>query len=412
MKILTTLIISMLLISTLGLATATDVTLTGMDADKSIGNQGVMKFNDTSKGLCTDKDTYINFGDSVPVTPGTTGITNASKVKSLIVNFYRNDMTQQQGYDLQGAIWYFTNGITPANPTQQSMINTALSDTTIYPDTYTLLLKNETKLVNNNTETITEIIGTATSTNSVITQIDQKTDINSVVTPNGQTTDSSTITNFLGSQTDITTQIVQNGNKICTITTKTITDFYDSVTTTIVTSFFKNTTTNNTTTYFMNTTTTTTNTTYKQTNTTTESWESTLSYLDFTFNSIQQKCKQEIVIFKAIDRTVKETWNKIYSNSNTWNTTDIKEEKTFFDITDINVDVTEFNTTETTIEHNPFNITTVTIDKQCREIPTNNTTNTTTPSGTIPMQDTGIPVIPAILGILTILGGLALRKQL
>ena len=409
MKILTTLIISMLLISTLGLATATDVTLTGMDADKSIGNQGVMKFNDTSKGLCTDKDTYINFGDSVPVTPGTTGITNASKVKSLIVNFYRNDMTQQQGYDLQGASWYFTNGITPANPAQQSMINTALSDTTIYPDTYTLLLKNETKLVNNNTETITEIIGTATSTNSVITQIDQKTDINSVVTPNGQTTDSSTITNFLGSQTDITTQIVQNGNKICTITTKTITDFYDSVTTTIVTSFFKNTTTNNTTNYYMNTTTVTTNNTYKQTNTTTETWESTLSYLDFTFNSIQAKCKQEIILFNAIDRTVKESWKNTYSNSIIWNTIDIQQYQNFYNVSDIVVDVKEFNTTDTQVTHDLFNETNVTIDKKCREIPTNNTTTNET---TIPMQPTGFPVIPLILGVLTIAGGLAIRNKL
>lgn len=398
----------MVLLGSFNIVMAVDVTLDGMDSSKSIGNQGVMVFNDSSKGLCVDKDTYINFGDSVPVTPGTAGITNATKVKSLIIHFYRNDMTKQEGYDLQGAIWYFTDGVLPANPAQQSMVNTVLADSTNYPDSYSLLLNNVTVLKNNQTSTVTKVIGTSTSTDTVISQIDQITEINSVITPNGQTTESSTVINWIGTNTDVLTEIVKNGNRICTITTTTLTNFYDEVTTTIYTSYFKNTTTTDITTYFKNTTTIKTNTEYKQTNTTTETWESTLSYLDFTFDSIQKPCKQELIKFTAIDRTVKECFNIEYSSCVKWNTTDINVKESFFNTKDTQVVVTDFNTTETVETHDLFNKTEITVNKVCKLIPENNTVPTENETS-IPMQDTGMPVLPLLLALVAVMGGFAYK---
>ncbi|MDP3065959.1 MAG: hypothetical protein Q8N08_04395, partial [Methanobacteriaceae archaeon] len=140
-KIMPILLILVLAISSIGATFGADnVKLEGMDADKSIGNVGVMNLTNTTSGgrvngLCVEKGQYIYIGDTVPVTPGTNGITNNNQVKQLVYENYRDDMTPQEGYDLQHAIWFFTDGIPAENVAQLDMIDRVRNNPKVIPDT-------------------------------------------------------------------------------------------------------------------------------------------------------------------------------------------------------------------------------------------------------------------------------------
>lgn len=410
-KAMTVLLMSLMLLSMVGFASAADITLTGMDTDKSIGNQGVMVFNETGvKGLCVDKYTYINFGDSVPVTTGTNGLTNASKVKTLIIQNYRPNMTAQEGYDLQGAIWYFTNNVQPANQAQQTMIDNAIADQTEYPDIYILFLSNETVLKNNQTTCSTEVIGETTSSESVITEIGKTSTSETNTIPNGQTVKESIVTKYLGQIVNTTTEVIDHGDKICTKTITTITNLYDLITTTITTDYFTNVTDTNTTTYYKNTTTTTKITNYLDTFTTTETYESTTKYLDFVFNSVQKKCKQQLILFTATPRTEVQEYTNTYNEYKEWNDTQVTVEEVLFNTTEKTSQSVDFSNSSEAVTNDPFNTTVENIETVCKDVSTNNTPDIPVKTRSIPMQATGIPLALLMLGIGLTAVGIVFKK--
>lgn len=416
-KTISLFIIGMMIFSSFGVVFATDdVELEGMNPEQSVGNQGVMILTNQTNGeqvngLCTDKDTIIYFGDVVPITSGTDGLHNASIVKTLIIQNWRANMTAQQGYDLQGAIWYFTDGTAPANAEQQTMINNALADSNIYPDVYSLLIKNETVLIDNQTTSNTEIIGTNSSSVSVIEQIGQSNDSSSVVTPNGQTITENTIVKFLNQTSNTVTQVFEHGNKICTKTITTVTDFYEEITTIITTNFYLNTTTDNITTYYKNTTTTTTDTQYKRANTTVETWENCLGYLDFCFSSVQKRCKQELILFTVTPREVKTEYNTSYTTCEYWTETNTSVQESFFNESIITTQTEKFNESSTETITDPYSVQKENVTWKCVEKPTNNTiVKTPVVTAAIPMQATGTPLALLVLAILLITGGLFRRN--
>ncbi len=409
--------IAMILMLVLVLPTAStifatdDVKLEGMNPEQSIGNQGVMNLTNQTNdeqvnGLCTDKDTTIYFGDVVPVTSGTNGLHNASIVKTLIIQNWRPNMTPQEGYDLQGAIWYFTDGIIPANPNQQEMIDKALADPNIYPDIYSLLVKNETYLIDNQTTSNTEIVSSNSSSESVIEQIGQFTDSNNVITPDGQVTTETVTIKLVNIVTNTITKTIDHGNKICTETITTTIENYERIITTTITSFFTNTTTDNTTTMYRNTTTTTTDTQYKRTNTTVETWENCLGYLDFSFNSVQKKCKQELILFTVEPRIVKNQYNETYTMCDYWIETNSVIQESFYNESVVNIKTEKFNEINVNSITEPFMVTSEDISWNCVDKPINNTTNPekVVTANSVPMQATGGP-LGLLLGALILIGG-------
>lgn len=412
-------LVGMIVLNPFGFAFAADtVTLDKMNSNQSIGNQGVSELTNNTddsevNGLCVDKYTSIYFGDTVLVTSGTSGITNVNYVKSLIVNNYNENMTAQQGYDLQGAIWYFTDGIAPANNEQQAMINAALSDTTIYPDNYTMLYSSNTLLINIETTNTTELTNTITTSNSIITYLGEDKNSNTVTDEIGQTTDSNTITNKIGETTEVITETITSAEKICTKTTTTITDYFEEITTIITTTFYQNTTTENITQYYQNTTTTTTTNYYMDTLTTTDYYQTTNSYVNFLFNSVQQNNKQKLILFTTT------YWSETaYSDNSTSeynyrnSSTAIVTEKDFNIFTQ-KITTKNFNTTDTQTMTEFFNNITTTITWNCTPIPQNNTTiiPEETNNETVPMQDTGAPLIYLAMAGLIILGGAAIGRR-
>lgn len=405
----------MLILSMMGFASAADtVTLENMNTNQSIGYQGVSNLTNNTdgssvNGLCVDEHTSIYFGDTVPVTDGTIGVTNASYVKSLIVNNYKKDMTKQQGYDLQGAIWYFTDGKTPENAEQQAMIDNALADTNVYSDVYdylylTITTPNGSEKTNN-----TELINTETTSNSVIVWMAQDITSNAVTEQTGQTIEENTITNFLGETIDTVTETITGEDRICTITTTTVTDFFEEVTTTIVTTFFRTTTTDNITDYYQNTTTITTKNYYKDTIVTTNYYKTEKDYITFAFNSVQKPDKQNLILFTADYWTDIIYWDDAQTTYNYWDSSNT--EVTTEDFSEFSQDITteDFSTVDTWTDTYPFSIITQTIEWNCVPIVTNNTT--VDDPETVPMQDTGAPLAALTLGMLSIVGGAIVGRR-
>ena len=252
-NILPILLVLILAISTIAPVLAADTaTFEGMDGDKSIGNTGVMDFkNDTSEselnGLCVEKNQFIYEGDSVPVSPGTVGIDHASQVKQLIVENYRENMTKQQGYDLQHAVWFFTDNMLPENQAQKDMINSVLNNPLYIPDSgYKELVGTQTTLVDSkSTETI-QLIDTQTNKSEEITQIGQ----------------------------NVFVETITLEDCIKTITT-TVTLFNQHISIDIVNTFLK-------------------------TTTTVDTYKIVKEYLSFDFNKYLSHKKQDLIIFKAI----------------------------------------------------------------------------------------------------------------
>lgn len=406
----------MFIFSMVGGAFANDnVQLNGMNPDQSIGNQGVMDFTNKSNnnpvnGLCVDEGTYIDFRDIVPVTDGTNGVKNASKVKSLIINNYKPDMTKQQGYDLQGAIWFFTDGKTPTNPEQQSMIDNAIADTNEYADIYCLLVNNKTYLVSNITTNETKLVDKKVSKNSNIEQISQTSVSSNEIIPDGQTIETNSVTNFLGSTTDVATETIDHTDKVCTIVTTTVTNFYNTITTIITTSFFKNVTTTNITTWYKNTTTITVEKCYQDTLTTNETYTNVLDYLCFTFDSVQKCDKQKLILFTVTSKEICSNYSNVYVNYNDWKKICEKVKTNEFSEETQKIDINCFNETNTNIIETPFSNQTQTVDISCKDKEKNETVVTVN-NETIPMQTTGVPIAAGLLSALAILGGFVAAKR-
>ena len=304
-------------------------------------------------------------------------------------------------------------GGTGANNEQQAMINAALSDTTIYPDNYTMLYSSNTLLINIETTNTTELTNTITTSNSIITYLGEDKNSNTVTDEIGQTTDSNTITNKIGETTEVITETITSAEKICTKTTTTITDYFEEITTIITTTFYQNTTTENITQYYQNTTTTTTTNYYMDTLTTTDYYQTTNSYVNFLFNSVQQNNKQKLILFTTT------YWSETaYSDNSTSeynyrnSSTAIVTEKDFNIFTQ-KITTKNFNTTDTQTMTEFFNNITTTITWNCTPIPQNNTTiiPEETNNETIPMQDTGAPLIYLAMAGLIILGGAAIGRR-
>lgn len=259
---------------------ANSATLQSMDVNKSVGYVGVQNYTNDQNGshinaLCVDENTYIYFGDSVPITTGTAGVPQSNSVKLLIVNNYRDNMTQQQGANLQEAIWFFSNGKIPTDPAVLALINSTQANSTVVNDSdYKQVLSNNTTLVN---ETI----------NSTLVKIN--TNVSSI-----------TNTTNLGNTTTVQT-IVNNA--------------YTKVITTIQ-SFFQTQTTTNTTNTYLNIT------------TITDFYQTTVNSLIFNFDSYTNGDLQKLIFFT--DTPLTEIFNNsnstvipVYSNNSTINITTI-----------------------------------------------------------------------------------------
>ena len=395
-----------------GAAFAADtVTLEGMVEDQSIGYQGVSNLTNNTdgssvNGLCVDENTYIYFGDTVPVTDGTIGVTNASYVKSLIVNNYRDDMTKQQGYDLQGAIWYFTDGKTPENAAQQTMVNNALADYNTYPDTYdyqylVVTTKTGTQKTNN-----TELINTEISSNSVITYLGQEVVSNTVTEQIGQTIVKDIVINSIGQTIETTTETIVSKDKVCIKTTTTTTDYFEEITTITTTTYYTNTTTNNITDYYKNTTTTTTVNSYKDTIVTTDFYKSDKYFITFVFDSVQTLNKQDLILF-TVDYWIDTIyWDNSKTEYNCWSNSSTDVTEKLFDEFSQKIINENFETVNVQTETNFFDIQSQVITWNCTPIANNTTTN----PETVPMQDTGVPV--ALLGFagLMTLAGIVIKR--
>lgn len=352
-----------MVLSTVGLglgavSAANSNTLQGMDANKSIGYVGVQNYtNDQNgshvNGLCVDEYTYINFGDSVPVTTGTSGVPASNSVKLLIVNNYRDNMTQQQGADLQNAIWFFTNNKTTTDPAVLALINSTQANSTTVSDANYKQILSTTKTLVNETNTSTNVLVGTTSTSSSIT------------IPTGQNT---TIQTIVG--------------KTCT-----------KVITTVV-SFFTTQTTTNTTDTYLNTT------------TITDFYQTTVNSLIFNFNSYVGNCKQKLIFFTDtpdvnITNSNNSTVIPVYSNNSTINVVN-----TYFNTTTI---------TSKCIPFPPVNNTTTTNTTTPTKT-TNNTTAITTPASPlnkagIAMQHTGVPIAPLGTAILAVIGSIVAARK-
>ena len=411
-----------LIISTSGTIFAADnVRLEGSNPDQSINGEGIMILtnktsNTTINGLCTDKDTIIYTGSTHPATEGTDGVNSANIVKSLIVNNYRPDMTAQQGADLQNAIWFFTNNITIKNQEQQTMIDNALADTTVYTDAWTLLLENNTISVTNSTPVVvTEQIGQIVVSNSVISEIGKTVTIESIITPNGELVEETVVDNYLGNETSVVIEIIEENDKICTVVTTTVTEFYNSISTVVTTNCFINKTITDTTISYLNTTTTTTTTDFQNTTTITETYENCLEYLYFDFNSIQKPNVQQLILFTANVKNETETRNILYVTTDEWTETseDIVEEE--FETVEQEVIINEFNETSQSVTETLYEVQKEEIVKTCEDKPVipiePEPIEPVTLRATVQMQNTGMSVIPAILGLLAVLGGIVVGRK-
>ena len=412
-QITTTIITLLILLSTFGVVTAADnVQLQGMNPDQSIQNQGVMTLqnltnNNQINGLCVDEGTYIFFGDIVPATDGTQGVYMADEVKDLIINNYRLDMSKEDGYNLQGAIWYFTDGRAPENQAQQDMINNAIANPTIYPDDYILILSEMTNLISVTSTTDIILLNTETTSNSVITQTGETITQNSVITQTGETITHDTITEYIESETQVTTEIKESIEKICTITTTTLTEFYKTITTTDTTQHFLNTTTTNTETGYLNITTTTTTNYYQKVITTTSTYQTVKEGLEFIFSSVQKADKQKLILFTANPHMDLQEFTEVGVEVSYFDEKSEQITKQPFTVYDQQVTFNEFNESFRTVTENPYNITTVTVDKSCKDKPKN---EPAVPES-IPMQKTGAGGLVGLIGVLLVCAGFGFRRK-
>jgi len=283
----------MVITSTIGMVFAVDTAkLESMDADKSIGYQGVMNAtmkpaNTELKALCTDKGQYITFGTTVPVSDSTTKIPNSNSVKQLIVDNYREDMTKQEGYDLQQAIWYFTDGIIPTTPGSQSMVEKVINNPRTVPDKDVQVLLFETKkLIDTKTSIETILIATTSTSKDKITLEDKKT----------------------------FTETIEKENCITTITT-------------IIEYFNKETITN-----IINT--------YQKTTKITETYQIIKEYLTFNFYSYTDECKQDLIFFQVTPTTTEDTIQEENTKTETFTETETETTNTPYTNTQKNIETT------------------------------------------------------------------------
>lgn len=218
-------------VMSMGAIYAPDPTATfdGLDPTKSQNNQGIMNLtNNTDQsninGLCAQPlpMEYISNGDIVTVTPGTDQIVANQKVKQLIANNYREDMTPQQGSDLQNAIWSLTSpGYQAVTPGAQAMLD-AIDASVVIPDSgYKVQVGEVVTYDHTDTTIVTEETGSTSKSSDIITKIGELTTVTQEVTEDCIKT--------------ITT-IVESFNKQTTIdtvtsftTTTTITSYYNVV---------------------------------------------------------------------------------------------------------------------------------------------------------------------------------------
>ena len=217
--------------SIIGATSAVDtVKLDSMDSGKSIGDVGVTNLTNSTnpttnpvKGLRVDE--YIVIGDTVPVTTGTSDITNNTHIKQLIVQNYRDDMTPQGGVDVQYAIWYFTGNKTYDQLTlaQQTLVDSVKDNQTDVPDRDArVALPSEKTLISSVTATDIKLIGTSSTSTDVTTQTDEKTTIETIIGEDCTKTITTVVTYF---NLQTTADTVSNFCK----TIKT-TDIYNTVT--------------------------------------------------------------------------------------------------------------------------------------------------------------------------------------
>ncbi len=286
-------IVSILLVLTIVLgsvstAFAVDtVKLDSMDSGKSVGYVGVMNLTETStqdpvKGLCVEKGEYINFGDKVPYQDGTGDVPESNSVKKLIVQNYRDNMTPQEGKDLQEAIWWYTDGITPTSAGAKAMIAAADADSSTIPDSgYSVVVSTTKKLIST---TITEEIiplNAVSNSSSEITKVNEETSVEEVV------------------------------SETCVKTITTVVE------------------------YFNKHTTIDTITTFQKTITTINVYEITKNLLTFDFDQAVNKRKQDLILFTATpsSETSQEQTKKVEREE--FNLTSQSEIDTPFNVTKI-----------------------------------------------------------------------------
>ncbi len=332
------------------MAYADDVTLNGMDANKSVDNVGVCNLTNSTgdhwQGLCVDEHHTIYFGDTVPVTSGTSQVKNSTHVKQLITQYYRENMTAIEGANLQQAIWYFTDGKTDISAEARKMVNSVKDNTTPVLDVGTVVVVDSTtQKIDTQITSTTELIGTST-------------DSSNTITPLGNTT---TVKTFAG-------------------------DTYTKIVTTITEFFNKETTTN-------------TIQTFKTTITQTDLYQTTTKTLTFTFNSVVNTYKQNLILFTAIPNLTTQQYTCQNSTTDIFNTTDTQKNNVVF------------NTTEEYVKIIPNPVITNNTSNNISSVkPILRVNESIVPGQTIPMQKTGMPLIAGLLGTLAIAGGMLRRK--
>jgi hypothetical protein len=177
-KVLMSIIAIFAMIGSIGAASAETVTFHGFNPGQSIGTAGIQNWQTNTgqklQGLCVDAFTWITKGKHT-VTTGTKQIKNANIVKELILKYYNTKMTKINGYNLQYAIWSFTNGVKPVNAAQKSMIASAKHSTTKIPDIYTKISSKVITFTGPSSTTTYTPITTSTTTSNVINLVNKIT---------------------------------------------------------------------------------------------------------------------------------------------------------------------------------------------------------------------------------------------
>jgi hypothetical protein len=279
-KTIAILIAIIAMMGTVGATSATTAVFHGFNPNQSIGTAGIQNWQTNTgtnlKGLCVDAYTFITKGNH-QVTTNTNTIKNANIVKLLIVKYYNPKMSKIDGYNLQYAIWYFTNGVKPQNAAQHALILSVQGTKDKIPDVFTQKLSSKTVQTSDKNTTTYTPISTKTTQNSIINLINSVTQVckhgcytiittinhySNTTTTNTTTQYNKTVTNTQTfktttnlKQTTFNSIIAKNTQKIILFTVKPITTTVGTTKTTKKTTPYANSTITTDTSYFCNQTT-------------------------------------------------------------------------------------------------------------------------------------------------------------
>ena len=171
-----TIALAIIVIFCIGAVNATTLTVKGFEK-AHIGNAGLLDVKEAGYiGICADYSKKRSDPNTYKIT-STKNIKNSNQVKQLIVKYYYAGMGKKAAYNLQYAVWYFTNGIKPKNPTVKKMIHSVKSGVHIH-DTYLKLISSK--------------VTTKSSTNTTIKLIDSQVKVDNQTCLIGNTTKTNT----------------------------------------------------------------------------------------------------------------------------------------------------------------------------------------------------------------------------